>query len=176
MDSFQVLREQLNKLPKEKILDYLETVYKNFWTLQNNWMVQTEKKYGHEVATDFDTLCFGRQLEVAAYRLKSFLKLGNDIPALIKVFEWGLIEEPGTERDLIQVDNKKMIYRVTKCAMQLARKERGAPELPCKPAHMGCIDKMAKAVNPKFEVLRSMAPPDKHPEDVWCEAEIGLRV
>ena len=46
MDLMRELKRRVSELPKEKVLDYVEMLCKNFWTLQDNWMVNVEKKYG----------------------------------------------------------------------------------------------------------------------------------
>ena len=174
MDYMQELRQRLSGLPKEKILDYVELQFKNLWTLQNNWMVRVEEKYGHEVSTQFDGICLGRYAEVAAWRLKKFLEIGDDVSpleALIKQFGW-TVPEPGSEGELIRVSETRVIQRNTKCTMQLARRKSGLPELPCKPALIVYSEKRVKAISPKLKVVRVCAPPDPHPDDFWCEVEI----
>ena len=128
MDMMQNLRQKLSELPKERLLDYIEMQFKNLWTLQNNYIVRLEERFGHDVAVEFDSMCLGRMYEVAYYRLKKFFGLGDDINALMTCRGY-TIPEPGTEGECFQIGDKKMGWRITKCAMQLARKERGAPEL-----------------------------------------------
>jgi hypothetical protein len=58
--------------------------------------------------------------------------------------------------------------------MQLRRKEEGLPELPCRPALASTAAIVAKVINPAIKVISVMAPPDPHPEDLWCETIYGL--
>ena len=173
MDMIQNLRQKLSELPKERLLDYMEMQCKNLWTLQNNYMVNLEERYGHELATEFDSMCFGRMAEVAYYRLKRFFDLGDDIESLRTCKQY-FVAEPGTEGEVFRKGDNRIVTRITKCNMQLERKKRGAPELPCKPALFGVMDRAVKAINPKFEIIRHMAPPDPHPENLWCELEVEL--
>ena len=175
MDFIQNLRQELSEWPKEQLLDYIEMQFKNLWTLQNNYMVRLEERFGDKVATEFDTMCYGRMSEVAIYRIKKFLNLeGDDIETLLTCLKY-LAPEPGSEGDTFQVGDKKLVFKTTKCAMQLARRARGAPELHCKPALIGVMGRTFKAVNPKFNIIRAMGPPDPHPEDLWCELEVELQ-
>lgn len=173
MDFTQNLRRKLNGLPKEKVLDFVDLLLKDIWTLQNNYMYTLEERFGHDTAVEFDSLCLGRMSEAHAYRLKKLLSLGDDIPALLTLLEYYPVE-PGLEGQCLQVSDTKVIYRVTRCAMQLARRARGAPELPCKGALKPVMEKAFKVINSKFSVVRDMAPPDPHPDDLWCELEIEL--
>ena len=173
MDIMQNLRQKLSELPKERLIDYIEMQFENLWTLQNNYMVNLEQRYGHELATEFDNMCYGRMSEVAVYRLRKFFNLGDDVKAAIDYLEY-LAPEPGSEGQFLQVGDKKVVFKVTKCGMQLARKKRGAPELACKPALIGVMDRTFKAINPKFKIVHAMGPPDPHPEDLWCKLEVEL--
>lgn len=173
MDFMKNLREKLDKMPKEQLLDYIEMQFKNLWTLQNNYMARIEEKFGEEVACEFDIMCYGRMSEVAIKRIKKFLNLGDDMESMALCLQY-MAPEPGSEGEWIQTGDKKAVWRCTKCAMQLARKKRGAPELGCKPAMIGVMGKTFKAVNPKAKVIRALCPPDPHPEDLWCEIEFEI--
>lgn len=173
MDIMQNLRQNLSELPKEKLLDYIEMQFKNLWTLQNNYIVSLEEKFGHDVAIEFDSMCYGRLSEVTIHRLRKLFNLGDDIEAALAFLTY-VVPEPGTEGEWFQIGDRKIVWRVTRCGMQLARKERGAPELPCKPALLGVMERRFKAINPRFRIVRTMAPPDPHPDDLWCEIEVEL--
>jgi len=173
MDFVEETRRKLSELPKERLLDYIEMQFKNLWTLQNNWMVRVDEKFGADVAIELDGMCYGRMSEVGAYRAKKFFNLGDDIESMLTCLQY-LPPEPGSEGEWFRTGDNKAVWRCTKCAMQLARRERGAPELPCKQALIDVMDKTFKAVNPKAKVIRSMAPPDPHPEDLWCEVEFEI--
>lgn len=173
MDFMQNLRQKLSELPQERLLDYVEIQLNNLWTLQNNYMFRIEEKYGHEVATEFDTMCYGRMSEVAVKRLIKFLNLGDDIESMMVLLEY-LPPEPGSQGESIQTGKNKLLCKCTTCEMQMARVKRGAPELACKPALVGVMDKTFKAINPKAKIIHAMAPPDPHPDDLWCEFEIEI--
>ena len=73
-----LLKELMKEASIEDWCNYIEMDNKNFWTLQNNWMYNVEQKYSQEAALQFDGLCYGRAIEVAAYRLKRLFTFGND--------------------------------------------------------------------------------------------------
>ena len=173
MDFVQNLRGKLAELPQEKLLDFIELQFKNLWTLQNNYMAKLDNDFGHEVALEFDNACFGRMSEVGARRIQKFLGLGDDIKSILTCLEYS-VPEPGSEGEWTQVGDNKAYFKVTKCGMQHARLNRGAEELPCKDALIGVMDRTFKAINPKSKITRSMAPPDKHPDDLWCELEFEI--
>jgi len=168
-------RDSLAGLSKDDLIDYCEILLRNFWTLQGNWVVEIQKKFGADLAMETDGIVFGKFLEVEAHRLKKFLNLGDDMAALAKLlgYSFGFAN---TEFYFPELSDNKLMLRVTKCNMQLQRLARGDTEVLCKKAGetAGSISKGAKVINPRIEARCLMAPPDKHPDDVWCEWEFNL--
>ena len=160
--------DELMKFTKKQLVDYIDVASKNFWTLQNNYMVNLESRYGKDVAVEFDALCYGRFVEVEVYRLKKLFDLGNDIPALVNILKLDFAMEEGIEWEFAEVTDRKVHWRVTRCPMQLARIARGAPELTCKEALSRNYRRLGAAVSPRIKMINVYAPPDPHPEDLWC--------
>lgn len=167
-------KKELRKLSKERLVDFIGMMTDNFWTMQNNWIINVEKDYGHDVTMKFDGLVWGRLMEVTVWRMKRFFNLGDDIQALHKVFKFAVFQNYA---DMVfpVITEKKLIRRVTRCPMQISRLERGESEIPCKFALLKSYPRLVKAVNPKMDVIRIMAPPDPHPEGIWCEVDIELK-
>jgi hypothetical protein len=168
MDTWQ--REEFKELSKDQLIDFIEMSSKNFWTLQNNWMMNVENKFGKDVAIELDGICYGRAVEVQVYRLKKFFGLGDDLEALVKALKFsihGLYAE-GVEYELL---GNRAIRRVRRCPNQLRREKEGLSEIPCKPALIATHTRIAHAVNPNITIGSVMAPPDPHQEDLHCEIE-----
>ena len=166
-------KKELMQLPKEKLVDFIEMCNKNLWTLQNNWIVNIEREYGHHVAVKFDGIVFPRLMEVTVYRLRKLFNLGDDIQALHEVFKFAVFSTYG-QMVFPEITEKKLVRRVVRCPMQLDRRKGGLPELACKPALEATYSRVAKAINPKMKLTRVWAPPDPHPVELWCEVEFEL--
>jgi len=167
------LRDELAGLSKEQLVDYAEMMTKNWWNLQNNWMLQVSRRFGSEVAAEFDALVFGRQAEVQARRLKKLFSLGDDIQSLVRAVNLSTLLS-NVEFEYVNIGDKSCRIRVTSCSMQLARREAGLPELPCKVAGMEANSRFALAINPRIKTTCIVCPPDKHPDDIWCEWEFTI--
>ena len=76
--SSKLLKEMMKDASIDKWCEYVEMGHKNFWTLQNNWMYRVESKFGQEAAVALDGLCYGRAIEVAAYRTNQFFDFEDD--------------------------------------------------------------------------------------------------
>ena len=166
-------QEQLANLSKDQLIQYSEMMANNWWNLQNNWMINVTKRYGSEVAAEFDGIVFGRQAEVQAWRLKKLFNLGDDIQSLVKAINLSTLLS-NVEFEYVEVDEKHCRLRVTSCSMQLERKKLGVPELPCKMPGTEANGKFASAINPKVKTTCIICPPDKHPDNLWCEWQFDL--
>jgi hypothetical protein len=166
-------KEQYLSLSKERLVDYIEIIHKNFWTLQGCYVLELERRYGGDVAMEFDDIAFGRAAEVQVYRLKKFFDLGDDMSALMKIFDFSEFCS-NIEYEFHEVTEKRLIWRVTKCPMQLARLKDGLPEIACKLSAIPINEKIARAINPKMKSICIVCPPDPHSEDRWCEFEFKI--
>ena len=166
-------RQQFMKLSKDKLIEYIDIANKNWWTLQNNWVVNVEEKCGPDIAMELDGICFGRESEVQVYRLKKFFNLDDSISALMKIFDFSQFNS-SVEYEFREVTDRHTIFRVTKCPMQLERLKKGLPEVVCKPGAIAVNNRIAKALNPNIKTTCIFCPPDPHSEDAWCEFEFMI--
>lgn len=167
-------RAELMKMTKEQIIDYIEVCNKNFWSLQNNWMANVTMKYGSEVAAEMDEKLWAKWSAVEAHRLKKLLNLGNMLTDVRKVLTFSLAAEGGLEGGYSEITDKKVVWKVTRCPMQLARREAGWPELNCKPVFVAIWKAIIGVINADIKLAEVYAPPDPHKDDDWCGATLQL--
>jgi len=170
LGALRLLANLMRDAPQEKWIEFAEIANKNFWTLQNNWIANVERRYGPEAAVEFDCLCYGRAIEVAAYRFKRFFTFAgeDDMSVLAKVYQ---LTPAGSYVDIEfpVVTSTRLVRRVRQCPMQLRRREDGLPEIKCKPALIEACNRIARVINPQIKISYVLCPPDPHPEDLWCE-------
>lgn len=167
-------RTELMKLSKEQLIDYIDVLSRNFWTVQNNWMANVNKRYGSEVAAEFDELLWSKWPAVEAYRFKKLFNLGESLADVAKVLELSLAAEEGPEAEYVECNDHRLIFRITSCPMQLQRRKEGWDELHCKPAFGAMWKAVAKVINPEIKIVKVYAPRDPHPDDDWCGAILEL--
>ena len=173
--SNQLLKTMMKDASIEKWCDFVEMTNKNFWTLQNNWMYQVESKYGQEAAVEFDGLCYGRAIEVAAFRMNKFFDFeDDDLERLAKVYHL----TPGgsyCDMEFIRTSPEKLIRRVSVCPIQLTRINQGMGLIACKAALTEAAEKISRVINPAIKITNVLCPPDPMPEGLWCDVEFELR-
>ena len=165
--------EKLRHMSKEQLLAYIDMLQKNWWNLQNNYILYLNNKYGDEAAIEADAHCFSANARVQAYRLKKLFDLKDDLQALKDVMVLSTIWA-NADYEITEIDDQKFNLKVTTCHQQVRRLEDGLGEIPCKPAGIAICEAAAGAINPRASVKCLVCPPDEHPEDVWCEWEFRL--
>jgi hypothetical protein len=171
----ETLKKMMEGASQEEWVRYVEMGNKNFWTLQNHWMMNVEKLYGQDAALKFDGLCYGRAIEVSAYRLLKFFEFGTDaLDTLSKIYQ---LSPAGSYIDIEfeRIDENTLLRRARNCPMQNARLSQGQEPIKCKPALIIAATNIAKAVNPNIEISSVRCPPDAVPDDICCEVVYSLR-
>lgn len=165
----------LNQLPKEKIPEYIFMQLRNLWAVDGLYYLGIEEHYGTEVATDLDAKVWAAMGKIEARKLKEFLGITNtDIPSMMKALQyttWAL----DLEDKEIEIKKDHAHIRNVRCRVQNTRRSKGLKEFGCKPVRFGFLKAFAKEFNPDIVVTCTICPPDKHPEDLWCQWEFSYK-
>jgi len=165
--------EILSKLSKNELLDFIDLLQKNWWTLQNNYILYINNKYGEDAAVEADGHVFSASAKAQMHRLRKMFGLKDDVQSLMDAMILSTIWANG-DYDVSRVDEHKFRLKVTKCHQQLRRLEEGLGELPCKAAGLAICDVASAVINTAFKTECLVCPPDEHSDDVWCEWEFQL--
>lgn len=170
------LKQEIMSLPKETLADLVDMWMRNYWTCQSNWMVAVEKYFGFENAGKLDAEVFEAAARVQAYRLKKILNLGDDVQALAAVIKWTALQWVGAgfEWDVVEISDRTLVVKVTKCPMGTYRTKENLPLLPCKSVSPPLYLAAARVINEKFSLNCRQAPPDPREPGVMCEWEFVL--
>ena len=168
-------KKLLTALPPEKLAEFLLLHLRNLWAVDGLYYLGIEKNYDTTTATKIDEEVWQVMGKIEARRLKDFLNInGNDIPSMMKALQysgWAL----DLEDKEVTIEKNKAIIRNIKCRVQNTRLAKGLPEFGCKPVRWGFLKAFAHEFNPNIEVKCNICPPDKHPENLWCEWEFKLK-
>jgi hypothetical protein len=171
----QTLKLMMKNSSADDWARYVEMGNKNFWTLQNHWMMNVENQYGQRAAVQFDGLCYGRAIEVAAYRLMKFFDFSDDdLDTLAKVYQ---LSPAGSyiDIDFQRIDENTLLRRVTHCPIQNARLAKGQEPIGCKEPLTVAAGNIARVVNPNIKIMSVLCPPDRVPEGLWCDVVYSLK-
>jgi hypothetical protein len=168
-------RKLIKEIPREKLADFIFLHLRNLWAVDGLYYLGIEEKFGTEAATDIDRKVWEVMGKIESRRIKELFDIKkNDIPSLLKALSysgWCLDLE---DKEII-VENSRAIIRNVKCRVQNTRLKKGLVEFGCKPVRFSFLKSFTKEFNPDIQVKCNVCPPDKHPENLWCEWEFTLK-
>ncbi len=168
-------KQLIEEIPTEKLSEFIFIHLRNMWAVDGLYYMFIEEQWGTEHATEIDRKVWEVMGKIEARRLKTFLNItSDDIPSMMKALEhsgWAL----DLEDKKISIEPKKASIQNTTCRVQNTRIKKGLTEFGCKPVRFGYLKAFAKEFNPKIHVECKMCPPDKHPDNLWCEWVFTLK-
>ena len=168
-------RELINKIPRDKISDFIFLHLRNMWAVDGLYYLGIEEKWGTEEATEIDRKVWEIMGKIEARKIKEFFKIKeNDLQSFIFALRYSGWTLDLEDKEII-IEKNRVILRNTFCRVQNTRLNRSLPEFGCKPVRFGFLKAFAKEFNPEINVKCKVCPPDEHPENVWCEWEFKLK-
>jgi hypothetical protein len=166
---------ELESLPKETLIKIIKMYSKNWMTVDGLWFQNVEDKYGLDAAMEIDLKMWERQALIEAKRIKETLNFTGEGP--LAVMQAYLLMTPVLAFALPEYEEKspeKVVINYPSCPIQEARLRQGRGEFPCKPTGAIMLSSCAQVMDPRVKVKCSFAPPDPHPEGMWCRWEISI--
>ena len=169
------MNEELLKLSKEELINYIEDISKNWLAIDGTWFQTVEKKYGMEEAIDLDTASWNIFTVVEANRIKQRFNIPENggIPALIKALKFRVYANIN-KQEVVEISDNRCVFRMNECRVQTARKRKNLPDFPCKKVGIPEYSLFAKTIDPRIETRCITCPPDSHPEEYYCAWEFIL--
>jgi len=159
----------IEEIPENKLADFVFMHLRNMWTVDGLYYMFIEEEFGTESATEIDRKVWEVMGKIEARKIKKLFNIeGTDIPSLMKALSYSGWSMDLEDKEII-VEKDKGIIRNIRCRVQNTRLTKGLTEFGCKPVRFGFLKSFAKEINPDIKLTCNVCPPDKHPEDLWCE-------
>jgi len=159
--------EIFKKMDSDQLLSYLEFLLKSYRVVDSFWFIAVEEKFGRPAAEKLNEIVWERVGPLAIRDLKERFDIrekGLDgLIKVLKLFPWTNIGEHQLEKR-----ENEIILSVPRCPPQVARLKRGLGEYDCKEMHRKEFVQAAKEIDPLIRVDCDFAPPDAHPDDLFC--------
>ncbi|MFQ6014993.1 MAG: DUF6125 family protein [Anaerolineae bacterium] len=165
---------EISKMTKRELREYVDFLLRQYRIVDAFWFLAVEDEFGLDTAVRFNEEIWARIGSLAAKEMKERFGIkAQGIPAVIEAvsyFPWTLIT--GYE---IEQSEDRAVVRVPHCPPQAARLRQGRGEFPCKAMHLAEFTNIVKVIDEKVEVHCVIAPPDPHPDELWCQWEFRLK-
>jgi len=168
-------KKLIEEIPKDKISDFILMHLRNMWAVDGLYYLGIEEDYGTESATEIDRKVWEIMGKIEARKIKELFDIkGNDISSMMNALRYSGWTLDLEDKEII-VEENRGILRNVKCRVQNTRIRKDLDEFGCKPVRFGFLKAFAKEFNPDIIVKCNVCPPDKHPDDLWCEWEFTTK-
>jgi len=168
--------EILFEKSREELLLLISDIAKTWVTGDGLWFQSIETPYGMGPAKAVNDSCWSIFARLEAFKIMRFLGVNetdmlNTLERALKLRIYSSINAHSTERD----ENGNLLFYMTECRVQSARRHKGMDDYPCKSAGITEYTEFALGINQDILTECVWCPPDRVPDKQFCAWKFSLK-
>jgi hypothetical protein len=156
------------KADESSLKSYIEFLLQQYRVVDSFWFIAIEHRYGIEVAEEINDWVWTRVGSLSARDIRKRFHIHEKglegFTKTLKLFPWTILGDHQIEQR-----EDEVILTVPACPPQVARIKQGLGEYDCKEMHRHEFMEIAREVDPRIQTKCEFAPPDPHPDELFCK-------